>query len=211
MKSPRARNGIVKPTVYTATSISPVAVEFELDTIINTVESAGPTQGVHAKLNTKPITSAVMGFILVILMFSGSWNCLPLNGLDRMSSWTSPSRITNIPPIRAKSIWLLLKNCPKAVNPSPSKKNAKLTPIIKNTVWTNAFFWLKFLLPSGLVVRLPPDRYPIYSGIIGKIQGEKKLSIPCRNTVIAGMVTSSSKPMLKILSGTAVYFVMILH
>ena len=38
---------------------------------------------------------------------------------------------------------------------------------------------------------VPPDRYPIYSGISGRTQGEKKLNTPCKNTVNTGMLMSS--------------------
>ena len=33
--------------------------------------------------------------------------------------------------------WLPVKNCPRAVNPNPRRKKAKLTPTTKNTVFTS--------------------------------------------------------------------------
>ena len=69
--------------------------------------------------------------------------------------------------------WLPVKNCPRAVNPNPRRKKAKLTPTTKNTVFTST---------------------------VGRTQGEKKLKSPCTNTVMTGTLVPTSKPMTDLLA-----------
>ena len=52
---PKIIKGITNPKVYIKTSKLPANVFSECDANIKTEDSAGPTHGVHAKLNVKPI------------------------------------------------------------------------------------------------------------------------------------------------------------
>ena len=54
---------------YINTNILPNSILSALLAIINTEDSAGPTHGVHAKLNKNPMTNATIGFILLGLIF----------------------------------------------------------------------------------------------------------------------------------------------
>ena len=54
--------------------------------------------------------------------------------------------------------WFPVKNWPSAVNPKPSRKNAKLTPTTKNSVFTNTFLRGYSTVPSSFVFAAPPAR-----------------------------------------------------
>ncbi len=70
----------MKPIVYTPTNNMPIVAELALDIIINTVDKAGPTHGVHAKLKVNPMNKAVKGFIRNLSKSTGSRNSFPLKG-----------------------------------------------------------------------------------------------------------------------------------
>ena len=81
------------------------------------------------------------------------------------------------------------------MKPKPSRKNAKLTPTTKNTVFMSTFTRGYSKVPSSPRFAVPPARYPTYNGISGSTQGEKKLNNPWMNTVMAGTLVSREKPM----------------
>ena len=67
------------------------------------------------------------------------------------AAMTTPATIEN-------TRWLPVKNWPSAVNPKPSKKNAKLTPTTKNSVFTNTFLRGYSTVPSSFATPAPPAR-----------------------------------------------------
>ena len=145
----------------------------------------GPTQGVQAKLKTKPKTKAITGDAVIVSIRNGSLRSLARNPHSPSSpDWYSPNRIMRIPPIRVISFCCLINALPAAEAPSPNRKNAVLMPRTKSKVLRSTFPRSKRRLPSGLRSPVPPDRYPKYTGSSGSTQGEKKLKSPCRNTAI---------------------------
>ena len=72
VNTPASRKGIAKPAVYTPISTNPAALLFAEAAMRSTLESVGPTQGVHAKLKTKPMISAVSGDIAILSTCTGS-------------------------------------------------------------------------------------------------------------------------------------------
>ena len=143
----------------------------------------GPTQGVQAKLKTKPKTKAITGDAVIVSIRNGSLRSLARNPHSPSSpDWYRPNRIMRIPPIRVISFCCLINAPPAAEAPSPSRKNAVLMPSTKSKVLRSTFPRSKRRLPSVVRSAVPPDRYPKYTGSSGSTQGEKKLKSPCRNT-----------------------------
>lgn len=63
VNSPSTRNGSTNPSVYTPINANPIHFVPADAAIKSTLVNAGPTHGVHAKLNVNPISSAVSGDI----------------------------------------------------------------------------------------------------------------------------------------------------
>ena len=72
VKIPAARNGRMNPIVYTPISRNPFTLVWALPAMSRTLASAGPTQGVQAKLKVKPRISAVTGDMVIFSRRSGS-------------------------------------------------------------------------------------------------------------------------------------------
>jgi len=135
VKNPTARNGRTNPRVYTPIRTKPIAFVEAEAAIRSTLARAGPTQGVQAKLKVNPMINAVKGDMARVLRENGSLRSLPnTEEVPKTPSWYKPNKTTRIPPILAKRSWFDLKKLPRAEKPSPSRKNAKLTPITKQTV-----------------------------------------------------------------------------
>ena len=62
---PANKNGKINPIVYTPIKRKPFAPDSALPAIRRTLVNAGPTHGVHAKLNANPIIKAVIGDIVI--------------------------------------------------------------------------------------------------------------------------------------------------
>ena len=107
----------------------------EDEAMSSTPLSAGPTQGVQAKLKVKPKTRAVIGFMRQRSRCRGS-RCSRARRPFSPSSpnCTRPKRIIITPLIRTSQTLWLPSARPAAVKPKPSRKNAKLTPSTKNSV-----------------------------------------------------------------------------
>ena len=134
VNSPTAKNGSTNPKVYTPISTKPCAAWAEV-AISSTLAKVGPTQGVQAKLKVKPRIRATRGFIATLSKRKGS-RASRFSSLEEPNSpsWYSPNRMTITPPTRPRIIRFSRKNCPAAVKPNPSRKNAKLMPSTKNRV-----------------------------------------------------------------------------
>lgn len=65
VKMPANKNGKINPIVYTPIKRKPFAPDSALPAIRRTLVNAGPTHGVHAKLNANPIIKAVIGDIVI--------------------------------------------------------------------------------------------------------------------------------------------------
>ena len=128
----------------------------------STPVSAGPTQGVHAKLNVNPIRSAVTGDIARPSRLIGSLCVFPrMLLLPKIPIWYSPNTKTIRPPALVISTWYLLRKFPSTDTPSPSKIKAKLTPKIKKKVFPITLLLLNVRLPFSSRSIVPPERYPI--------------------------------------------------
>ena len=156
---PTAKNGSTKPLVYTAPSPKPAAAEALDDAISSTLASTGPTHGVHAKLNVKPSTSATSGFIANLFSRNGRRRSFsPAFVLPNAPSMYRPNAAMMTPATIENTRWFPVKNWPSAVNPKPSRKNAKLTPTTKNSVFTNTFLRGYSTVPSSFATPAPPAR-----------------------------------------------------
>ena len=62
----------MNPSVYTPISRNPSPLLCALPAIRSTLVSAGPTQGVQAKLNVNPMISAVSGDMVIFSSLNGS-------------------------------------------------------------------------------------------------------------------------------------------
>ena len=136
VNSPTSRKGITKPRVYTPMSKNPRSGA--LEAMSSTPDSAGPTQGVQAKLKVKPRSSAVRGFMASRLR--GRWKRCSLSIAllrPKMPSWYRPNTRISTPLHRVNRVRLPLKKRPSAVKPMPSRKKAKLMPSTKNRVLTS--------------------------------------------------------------------------
>ena len=102
---PTARNGITNPIVYSPISRKPFALVCEADAISSTLERAGPTQGVQAKLKVKPISRAVSGDIAILVTAKGSLRSRSITVIPpNTPSWYSPNSIISTPPIMEKRV-----------------------------------------------------------------------------------------------------------
>ena len=104
----------------------------------STPDSAGPTQGVQAKLKVKPRSSTVKKFMASRLR--GRWKRCSLSIAllrPKMPSWYRPNTRISTPLHRVNRVRLPLKKRPSAVKPMPSRKKAKLMPSTKNRVLTS--------------------------------------------------------------------------
>ena len=156
---PTAKNGSTNPSVYTPTSAYPAAAVALDDAMSSTLASTGPTHGVHAKLNVKPSTSATSGFIAKRSSRNGSRRSVSTaRALPNAPSMYRPNSAMMMPATTENARWLPVKNWPSAVNPKPSKKNAKLTPTTKNTVFTSTFARGYSMVPSSRTCAAPPAR-----------------------------------------------------
>lgn len=189
---PTAKKGRIKPRVYTPISTKPIPRVAAEPAISSTLVSAGPTQGVQAKLKVNPSSSAVSGFMPHFCRLKGSRHSRCMNFELKKPSCTRPSSIIRMPPMRATMARLPLKKRPRLVKPSPRRKNAKLTPITKNTVLR--IVTRRRCRSVRSPAAAPPARYPRYSGTSGSTHGEKKLSSPCTKTVRAETPVSTVKP-----------------
>ena len=115
---------------------------------------------------------------------------------DRMSSkknettddiWRKAERIMEAVPKKAPLIPM--------VNIRTLRNSRNLLPLF----WAFPVF-VSFKVPSESPVFRPPARYPRYRGTSGSTQGEKKLNIPCINTVIADTPVSIVKPIIFLLT-----------
>ena len=156
---PTARNGSTNPTVYTPTSAKPVAADALDDAMSSTLASTGPTHGVHAKLNVKPSTSATSGFMAKRPRLNGRRRSVSMTRvLPKAPSMYRPNAAMMMPAATENTRWLPVKNWPSAVNPKPSRKNAKLTPTTKNKVFTSTFLRGYAMVPSSPSTPAPPAR-----------------------------------------------------
>ena len=129
---PTSRKGSTKPSVYTPISTKPSTRLSEEPASSSTLVRVGPTQGVQAKLKVKPMTSAGMGPIAHLSSRKGSRSSLV--EMPPKNSCHTPISSTTMPPATVNAVRYRLKNCPRAVKPIPSRKNAKLMPSTKKKV-----------------------------------------------------------------------------
>ena len=110
-------------------SASPAPRLSALPAMSSTDESAGPTQGVHEKLNTKPVISAASGEPASFETSTGSLlSRLRSSDSPNTPSWYRPSSMMRTAPALVMSCLLDAKKRPSDVMPSPSKKNEKPIP-----------------------------------------------------------------------------------
>ena len=102
--------------------------------MIRVDDKAGPTQGVQAKENRKPIKKAVFLVILLGLKLIFNFFSLFRKSTFNIPNWNSPKITIKMPPT-SKNIFLLsLKNRPSPVKDSPKIKKDIDIPKIKNKV-----------------------------------------------------------------------------
>ncbi len=108
------------------------------DAMSRTPARTGPMHGVQAKLKVKPSTSATSGFMANRSSRNGSRRSVSTaRTLPNTPSMYRPNATMIRPATTENARWLPVKNCPRAVNPNPRRKKAKLTPTTKNTVFTS--------------------------------------------------------------------------